>query len=294
MSPLDLVRLAPLMDRSGGRQEIAIGLIDGPVAMDHADLSKQHMRQVSSGQTAACTLVSSLACTHGTFVAGILSARRGSAAPGICPNCTVWVRPIFPENPRVDGTMPAATPEELAEAIVESIGAGARLLNLSAALVQTSSRGERAIGQALDYAAHRGVIAVVAAGNQGTLGSSVVTRHPWVIPVAGCDGQGRPTSESNLGKSIGQRGLRAPGESITSLGTDGKPLTMSGTSAASPFVTGAIALLWSEFPAASAAEVKFAITRGGRRPRNVLVPPLMDAWAAYQLMASAHHRGGMS
>jgi subtilisin family serine protease len=188
------------------------------------------------------------------------------------------------------GAMPGATPEELAEAIVDSIGAGARLLNMSAALLQASSKGERAIGQALDYAAHRGVIAVAAAGNQGTIGSSAVTRHPWVIPVAACDSQGRPTSDSNLGNSIGRRGLRAPGESITSLGTDGKPLTWSGTSAASPFVTGAIALLWSEFPAASATDLKLAITRAGRRPRNVLVPPLLDAWAAYQLMASAHHR----
>jgi subtilisin family serine protease len=294
MSPLDIVELTRLMDRSGGRQEIAIGLIDGPVAMDHPDLSRQHIQQVTGRQSAACTLVASVACSHGTYVAGILSAKRGSAAPGICPDCTLLVRPIFPEHRSADGAMPTATPEELTEAIVESIDAGARLLNMSAALLQTSSRGERAIGQALDYAAHRGVIAVAAAGNQGMIGSSVVTRHPWVIPVAGCDRHGRPMSLSNLGSSIGRRGLRAPGESITSLGTDGKPLTSSGTSAASPFVTGAIALLWSEFPAASAAEVKLAITRGGRRPRNTLVPPLMDAWAAYQLMASAHHRGTVS
>ena len=60
---------------------------------------------------------------------------------------------------------------------------------------------------------------VAAAGNQGTVGSSVITRHPWVIPVIACDLQGRPTTESNLGSSIGRRGLAAPGENIASLGT---------------------------------------------------------------------------
>ena len=39
----------------------------------------------------------------------------------------------------------------------------------------------------MNHAAHRGVITVAAAGNQGTVGSSAITRHPWVIPVAACD-----------------------------------------------------------------------------------------------------------
>jgi subtilisin family serine protease len=182
--------------------------------------------------------------------------------------------------------MPSAVPEELAMAIVESADAGAGVINLSAALAQPSSKGERQLTEALDYTAKRGVLVVVAAGNQGTVGSSALTRHPWVIPVVGCDPQGKPTAESNLGSSIGRRGLRAPGDKITSLGTNGKPLTLGGTSAAAPFVTGAIALLWSEFPDARAADVKLAITRCGRSPPNALVPPLLDAWAAYQLMAS--------
>jgi subtilisin family serine protease len=142
--------------------------------------------------------------------------------------------------------------------------------------------------------AQRGVITVAAAGNQGTLGSSSITRHAWVIPVAGCDVDGRPLAESNLGISIGRRGLSAPGDRITSLGTDGEPRSFGGTSAATPFVTGALALLWSEFPVARAAELKLAMTRSGRQPRNSLVPPLLNAWAAHRVMASAHNRRNVS
>jgi subtilisin family serine protease len=132
------------------------------------------------------------------------------------------------------------------------------------------------------------VITVAAAGNQGTVGSSAITRHPWVIPVAACDTRGKPLSESNLGRSIGRRGLSAPGKNVTSLGTNGQPQTFGGTSAAAPFVTGAIALLWSEFPGATAAQIKLVTTQANLAGRGTIAPPVLDAWAAYQTMAAVH------
>jgi subtilisin family serine protease len=284
MSALDLVKLTPLMERTSGRPEIKVGLIDGPVVVDHPELATESIQEVPGKLSGACAQASSAACMHGTFVAGILCAKRNSSAPAICPNCTLLVRPIFSETISGNGQLPSATPEELAAAIVECIDAGAGILNVSAALAQPSAKGERQLEDALDYAARRRVIAVAAAGNQGTLGSSVITRHPWVIPVSACDLRGRPVSQSNLGSSIGRRGLSAPGEDITSLGADNKPLTFGGTSAATPFVTGAVALLWSEFPGATAAEVKFAVTQAYAPPRRIVVPPLLDALRAYQAM----------
>jgi hypothetical protein len=35
MDPLDLVKLTALMERTSGSPEVTIGLIDGPVAMNH-------------------------------------------------------------------------------------------------------------------------------------------------------------------------------------------------------------------------------------------------------------------
>jgi hypothetical protein len=46
-SPLDVVRLSPLMERTVGRPEVAIGLIDGPVAADHADLATESIRSLA-------------------------------------------------------------------------------------------------------------------------------------------------------------------------------------------------------------------------------------------------------
>lgn len=285
MDPLQLVRLAPLMARGQGRREVAVALIDGPVALDHPDLNQSNILEISTDVHGSCSRLGSVACMHGTFVAGMLVARRGSGAPAICPGCTLILRPIFPEITKDNHSMPSASPEELATAVTEAIGAGAKVINLSAALINPSSKGEQELEQVLDYAAHRGVLVVAAAGNQGALGSSAITRHPWVIPVVSCDAQGRPMPESNLARSIGRWGLAAPGENIISLGADGKPQTSAGTSAAAPFVTGAIALLWSEFPTASAAQIKSAVTQAGKPLRRTIAPPLLDAWVAYLAMS---------
>jgi subtilisin family serine protease len=291
MGPLDLVNLTPLVERTSGRPEIKVGLIDGPVVIDHPELATGNILEVPGKVSGVCAQASSAACTHGTFVAGILCAKRSSSAPAICPNCTLLVRPIFAETRLANGEMPSAKPEELTLAILDCVDAGARVLNVSAAIAQPSIKNERTLEEALDQAARRGVIVVAAAGNQGTLGSTAITCHPWVIPVVGYDLQGRPMNHSNLGSSIGRRGLGAPGDRITSLGAEGEPLTFGGTSAAAPFVTGAIALLWSEFPNASATAIKLAITQPYSRRRNTVVPPLLDAWISYQSLLTTNTRG---
>jgi subtilisin family serine protease len=264
-------------------------LIDGPVLMQHPELESQHIREIAGNGSGTCSQAGRAACMHGVFVAGILSAKRGSVAPAICPNCTLLVRPIFAETKATNGEMPSATPGELAQAILDCLEAKARVLNLSAAIAQPAIKSERALEEALGQAARRGVIVIAAAGNQGTLGSTAITRHPWVIPVVAYDLQGKPMNHSNLGSSIGRRGLGAPGEGIISLGAEGKPLSLGGTSAAAPFVTGTVALLWSEFPNASAADIKLAITQPSAR-RNTVVPPLLDAWMSYQSLRTASAR----
>jgi len=286
MTPLQLVRLSDLVKLTPGDPAITVALIDGPVALSHAYLADAAIREIPSSLPSTCTRTDSVACAHGTFVAGILAARRGAIVPGICPGCTFLLRPIFGEAGHANGPMPSARPETLAQAIVESVNAGARVVNLSSALIRGSHHGDRELVQALDYAAHRGAIVVAAAGNQGLVGSSVITHHSWVVPVTACDAGGKPLSEANLGSSIGRRGLSAPGENITSLAANGEIQTMSGTSAAAPFVTGAIALLWSEFTNATAAEIRMAISASRTVRRRSIAPPVLDAWAAYQALSS--------
>jgi subtilisin family serine protease len=283
---LRAVNLPKLMEFARGRSEIAIGLIDGPVATGVPTLASGNIHDVPQSRPGTCTRTDSVACSHGTFVAGVLLGRRDSFAPAICPGCSLHLRTIFAENGPESGRLPSAGAEELAAAIVDCAGAGASIINLSLALVDSSARGQRELTEALDEAARRGVLVVAASGNQGEIGSTAITSHPWVIPVVASDLTGYPLRESNLGRSIGTRGLAAPGQDILSIGPDGGPLRMSGSSAAAPFVTGALGLLRSEFATLPAAVVKTALIHGCGARRNSVVPPLLNAWAAYQALAA--------
>lgn len=284
---LRVTHLEEVMARSTGCPAVRIGLPDGPVDTSHPELAGARFLP-GARQAATSPGPSGPAQKHGTFIAGVLVGRRGGSGAGICPDCTVVTFPLFNDGVEADNNpTPSATPAQLAEAIAICIDAGARVVNVSAGFSSPSVNEERAIEQVLTYAARRGVVVVAAAGNQGSMGSSSLTRHPAVIPVVASNTAGLPLAHSNLGASIGRRGLAAPADSITSLSPGAGTQTGSGTSVAAPFVTGALALLFSLFPEAAVQDVKRAVLGAARHRRHVPVPPLMDAEAAYQLLAAA-------
>src|ERR1700736_4251597 len=122
MEPLELVQLPLLMKHSSGKAEIVVGLIDGPVDMDHPDLASGNIHGIPGETQGRCSQADSAACLHGTLVAGLLCARRDSAALAICPDCTLMVRPIFSETMSwADGGTLSATPGELAAALIDCV-----------------------------------------------------------------------------------------------------------------------------------------------------------------------------
>ena len=285
MDPLDQTNLQSVMSITKGEPNIIVGVIDGPVHLNHPAFSKSRIRTVKDSQISTCKNASSIACIHGTFVAGILCAERGLSAPAICPNCEIILNPIFMEEKKTDKKdvlFPSSTPEELANAIIDTVNAGAKIINLSLGLSVSSMAEYDKLQQAYDYALHKGVIVVVAAGNQGNIGSISLINHQWLIPVAACGENGHLDPTSNFGASIGSRGLMAPGVNIMSTSpSEGTKYTrMSGTSFAAPFVTGSIALLWSLYPNASPAAVVYSITASSSFKRRSIIPPLLNVEAA--------------
>jgi subtilisin family serine protease len=279
---LRLVALSGLMAITAGAETLSVALIDGPINLRHPELAADTVRVLPGHSNVSCIRPDSGVCGHATSVAGILHMKRDGAFPGLCPDCTLLLRPIFSETTTardIDG-LPNATMEELATAIVEVVDAGARAINLSVGVAEPSSKSQHLMDQALDQAARRGVIVIAAAGNGGTLGSSAITRHPWVVPVVACDGRGQVLAISNLGASVGRNGLMAPGKDIVTLASSGGFTRFSGTSAAVPFVVGTVALLWSLFPKATAPQIRTAVA--GKSRRRSVIPPLLNAWAAYE------------
>jgi hypothetical protein len=61
---LDLIRLTHLLERTIGKPEIKVGLIDGPVLIDHRDLIKDNTQKVPGESRGSCAAPPSAACKH--------------------------------------------------------------------------------------------------------------------------------------------------------------------------------------------------------------------------------------
>jgi subtilisin family serine protease len=169
--------------------------------------------------------------------------------------------------------------------LIELVSAGALIINVSAALVNSSGIRNRHIEAALDHAANHGVLVIAASGNRAIIAGTALTRHPWVIPVVACGQSGVPAGYSDLSRSAACRGVRAPGDGIVSLAAGGMTTSISGTSVAASLVTGAAALVWSLHPSAGPTMVRAAIDGSGTTRRSSLVPPLLDAWKAHLILS---------
>ncbi|MET9427074.1 S8 family serine peptidase [Streptomyces sp. NPDC003036] len=275
--------LSQLMARSAGAAGLKVGLLDGPVMVGHPGLSaakiewlcRRDVAEVGAGDVAA---------VHATSTAGVLVGGRRSGALGICPAVTLVTRSVF-RSPAARSTG-TATWTDLADALVELADAGARIVNMSLSLAAGVFKEHRAVQDALDYAAAHGVVVVAAAGNEGAIDSTVVTRHRSVLPVVAYNLQGRPERISNLGRSIGQRGVGVVADGLMSLGAHGTLRPFGGTSAAAAVVTGAVALILSELPKTRPGELISAM-KGGPSRRTSVVPPLMNAWRAFESLLAA-------
>jgi subtilisin family serine protease len=281
----DIVRLAGVMAAGPGHPDVVVGLVDGPVDQTHDDLADARITTLP-GSTAICQVRQSEACRHGTAIAGILVGRGG-----VCPGCTLLVRPVFCEAPP-GGTCPALTPDELAMAIVDVVDAGVRIVNLSLGVTGHALARSQAVDGAFDHALARGALVVVSAGNHGHVGPAPLMTHPWPVRVTACDATGRPLPDANLGITIGRTGLRAPGSGILTTAPGGGYQRLTGTSAAAAFVTGTAALLWSAVPRLTAPQLRAALIRPDVHRRSI-VPPLLDAAASMRALTPFTFDGPM-
>ncbi|MFN8609254.1 MAG: S8 family peptidase [Vulcanimicrobiota bacterium] len=187
---------------------------------------------------------------HGTHVAGIIAAN--GRLKGVAYQAKVLPIKVFDDNGYTDV-------ESVCRAIDYAEQQGARILNCSWG-------GAVEFNQAL-YEKMRdfpGLI-VCSAGNSGS-NSDAVPHYPSgfdlpnLISVAASSRQDKICFTSCYGSTSVD--LSAPGEQILSTVPDGGYKIKSGTSQAAPQVAATAALLWSEHPESSPAEIKAQILQG--------------------------------
>lgn len=249
-----------------GNHAFAVAVIDGPY--DAATLSGVLANGAVSLGYGSCHISPNSACEHGTFVMGLLGARQDALIPGLCPECRLLHIPLF-----VDENSPSASVEELATAIASAVAAGARLVNLSLAILGPEAEINPRLAAALDFAEASGALLLVAAGNQGRLAMGQLLSHPVVIPVAAVDISQRQLPESNFGPAISRRGVAALGR-MPGYAPGGGTTVMSGTSVATAVATGILADVWSAHPDINGATLRSVVADLG--PRNGSKPPLLD------------------
>jgi subtilisin family serine protease len=184
---------------------------------------------------------------HGTAVssvsAGVLD---GSGVSGICPWCQLMSVKVL--NAQGSGLL--AT---VAQGIVYAAGNGARVINLSLGAIA----GATTLEDAVNYAWGQGVLVVAAAGNNGLQQLFYPAAYEHAMAVGSTNADDYRSCFSNYSANF--ISVTAPGEAILAAVPDQGYGTYSGTSLATPHVTGLAGLLLSQDPDRTADEVRSLI-----------------------------------
>ena len=175
---------------------------------------------------------------HGTHVTGIIAANGKNGVYGVAPNSNIYVLKVINSS----GTGKVSW---VVNAINYAIEKGVDIISMSLGMSSTSEKLEKSLKNAIK----NNILVVCAAGNEGDgNGESFEYSYPAsyvdVISVGAVDKKANPAPFSNANLVID---LLAPGVEIVSTYPGNRYASLSGTSMATPYVTGSIALLkvWS-------------------------------------------------
>ncbi|MBO9317494.1 MAG: peptidase S8 [Chloroflexus sp.] len=222
---------------------IVIAVIDTGVDANHPELAG---RVLSGFNAITGSPNASDDNGHGTAVAGIIAASgdNGEGIAGLCWGCVILPIKACLSNGRCRDS-------SVISAIRWATDNGARIINLSLG----GSSPSPALHEVVRYASERGVLIVAASGNERAEGNT--PNYPAAYPetlAVGATGYGdEVTGFSNTGDFID---LVAPGVDIATTIPNNGYVLATGTSFASPFVSGAAALIMTLRPDLSNHDVR--------------------------------------
>jgi cyanobactin maturation PatA/PatG family protease len=259
--PSDIPGLAGLQAATPGDPDIVIALLDGPVDTAHPVLRDADLAPLPGSELPAAELDDTTA-VHGTHVASVIFGQPGTAVQGVAPAARGIVVPLFERTRR-------RVPQlEIARAIERALEAGAKIINISGGEYVDAGVADDLLGRALARCEERGALIVAAAGNDSCECLHVPAALRTALAVGAHGDDGEPLDVSNWGEEYLQNGIVAPGESIMGAVPGSGTIRASGTSAATPIVSGVAALLAAREVALGRAldllAVRKAILKGAR------------------------------
>ncbi|MEU2127666.1 type VII secretion-associated serine protease mycosin [Streptomyces sp. NPDC018352] len=198
---------------------------------------------------------------HGTAMAGIIAGHghgtgRSDGVLGIAPEARILpVRVILEASDPARARARKSRGTALADGIRWAADHGADVINLSLGDDSKSAHPDPGEDAAIQYALKKGAVVVASAGNGGEKGDhiSYPAAYPGVIAVAAVDRYGTHAAFSTR---RWYATVSAPGVDIVVAAPDGQYYVEWGTSAASAFVSGAVALVRAAHPGLTPAQIK--------------------------------------
>jgi type VII secretion-associated serine protease mycosin len=247
---------------------ITVAVLDTGVDASHPDLKGSVMRGrdfVPSGAKKGDTAWA----RHGTGMASIIAGHgHGKGGKegvlGVAPEVKILpVRVLLEDADPKREKARKSSATALAKGIRWAADKGADVINLSLGDDSESAHPEAAEDAAVQYALAKGSVVVASAGNGGEKGDhiSYPAAYPGVIAVTAVDRFGTHAAFSTR---RWYATVSAPGVDIVMADPDQKYYQGWGTSAASAFVSGAVALVRAAHPGLTPAQIKKLLADSAR------------------------------
>jgi thermitase len=229
-----------------------IGIVDTGIDQTHPDLT---------GKTVNCAdstggLVLEGTCVddnmHGTHVAGTISARtnNGVGVAGTTPNASFAICKALRTAAGTGLT------SDVANCINWTHTRGAKVISMSLGGGESTTL-RNAVVNAWKGGAANGSVLIAAAGNDGDATLNYPAAYAEVVSVAATDHNDARASFSNANSDVE---IAAPGVNVLSTIPGGQYARLSGTSMATPHVSGVAGVLWQLFPGDTAAGIRGRLT----------------------------------
>jgi len=230
--------LKKLWSETRGDPKICVAVLDGIVDQNHPCFDGANLTRLPSLVLGEANANGSMSA-HGTHVASIIFGQPESPVTGIAPHCRGLIIPVFADESLKLSQL------DLSRAIEQAVNNGAHIINVSAGQLTDEGEAETWLEKAIQLCQENNVLLIAATGNDGCECLHVPASLPTVLAVGAMDDQGKPVDFSNWGEAYQKQGILAPGKDILGAKPGGGTIKLSGTSFATPIVSGVAALLLS-------------------------------------------------
>jgi thermitase len=227
---------------------VKIGIVDTGIDQTHPELSGKTVNCADSigGATVEGACVDD--SLHGTHVAGTIAAKANNAqgVAGVAFNSTLAICRALRGGAGVGLT------SDVANCITWTHSKGAKVISMSLGGGESTTL-HQAVQGAWENGGANGSVLVAAAGNDGDSTVNYPAGYAEVVSVAATDHNDARASFSNTNPDVE---VSAPGVDVLSTIPGGQYFELSGTSMATPHVSGVTGVLWQLFPGSTAASIR--------------------------------------